>query len=63
MSEVFWVKLYCKMCDLFKYENIKDKNVCSTNIKMLWARNNIFKKRVPNYEILNHLYFGSNFAF
>ena len=31
-------------------------NVC-TNIKNLYAQNNIFKKENSKYEILNHLYF------
>ena len=33
-----------------------------TNIKKLYARNNILKKS-SKYEILNHLYFGPNFVF
>ena len=31
------------------------------NIKTFYARNNIFKKRIPNMRFLNHLYFGPNF--
>ena len=35
-----------------------------TNIKTLFARNTIFKKRIPNMRFyLNNLYFGSNFVF
>ena len=34
-----------------------------TNIKTLYARNNIFKKRIRNIRFLNHLYFGPSFAF
>ena len=34
-----------------------------TNIKPLFARNNIFKKRIPIMRYLNHLYFGPNFVF
>ena len=37
----------------------------SNKYKKLYAqnRNNIFQKKNSKYEILNHLYFGSNFAF
>ena len=34
-----------------------------TNIKALYARNNTFKKRIPNMRFLDHLYFGPNFHF
>ena len=35
-----------------------------TNIKTLYAHNNIFKKkRIPNMRFLNHLYYGQNFVF
>ena len=34
-----------------------------TNIKKLYARNNIFEKNNSKDEILNHLYFGPNFVF
>ena len=53
MNEVFWAKLYCKMNDLFRYLIFK-KNFDDihwnmwTNMKMLYAWNNIFKKRIPN---------------
>ena len=64
MSEVFWAKRYCKVNDLFHWfllvlrlsarksevtENYDDVhwNVW-TNVKMLYARNNIFKKRIQN---------------
>ena len=33
-----------------------------TNIKTFYARNNIFKKRIPNMRFLNHIYSGPNFA-
>ena len=35
------------------------------NIKKLYARNNIFKKKKKNSKMrfLNHLYFGPNFVF
>ena len=37
----------------------------SNKYKKLYAqnRNNIFQKKNSKYEILNHLYFGSNFVF
>ena len=79
ISEIFWAKLYCKMCDLFcqfllplrlsarKSENKKNSDDIHwnvwTNIKTLYARNNIFKKIIPNMRFLNHLYFGANFFF
>ena len=63
-SEILWVKLYCKMCDLFcqfllalrlsarKSEIKKNSDDVHwnvwTNIKTLYARNDIFKKRIPN---------------
>ena len=64
MSNVFWAKLYCKISGLFAsfcwlwdflLENLKLKRNSddvrgnfSTNIKKLYAQNNIFKKRIPN---------------
>ena len=78
MSEVFERNCIVK-CDLFCYfllalrlsarkseikKNSDDVhwNVCA-KIKTLYARNNIFLKKNPNYEILIHLNFGSNFVF
>ena len=62
MSNVFRAKLYCKMSDLsfcwlwdFLLENLKLKRYSEdvrwniwANIKDLYARNNIFKKIIPN---------------
>ena len=79
ISEIIWAKLYCKMCDLFcqfllpltlsarKSEIKKNSDDIHwnvwTNIKTSYARNNIFKKVIPNMRFLNNLYFGPNFFF
>ena len=61
MSEVFWAKLYCKMSDLFRWfllalrfsatnSGIKKTLMMSTGTcaLRLYARKNIFKKRITN---------------
>ena len=76
MSETFLSQLCCKMDYLFgqlllaqrlsSRKSDIEKNSDDiywnvwTNIKKLYARNNIFQKRIPN---MNHLSFGPNFAF
>ena len=75
MSEFFFflTKLHYKMSNLFwlwdfLLEDLK-KNSDDvhwhvwTNIKKLYIRINIFKKKNSKDEILNHLYFGPNFVF
>ena len=79
MSGVFSAKLYCKMCDLFCYFLLASKRSAgkseilknsddvhwnvSTYIKTLHVRNSILEKRIPIYEVFNHLYFAPNFVF
>ena len=61
MSEAFWAKLYCKMSDLFRWfllalrfsatnSGIKKTLMMSTGTcgLRLYARKNIFKKRITN---------------
>ena len=59
MTEIFWAKLYCYKSFLpvfvgfeaFCYIMMSADDVCWnvwTNIKKLYVRNNIFKKRIPN---------------
>ena len=73
-SIVKWVIFLASFCWVwgFLLENKKNKKNSDnvhwnvwTNIKKLYARNrnNIFQKKNSKYEILNHLYFGSNFVF
>ena len=59
---------FCWLLD-FLLENLKLKKSSGdihwniwTNIKLFYARNNIFKKRIPNMRFLNHLYLGPNFV-
>ena len=69
---VKWVIFFASFCWLWDFllENLKLRiksddiqwNVWA-NTKSLYARNNIFKKRIPNMRFLNHLYFGPNFHF
>ena len=69
---VKWVIFFASFCWLWDFllENLKLKKNSGdvywnvwTNIKTLYARNNIFKKRIPNMRFLNHLYFGPSFVF
>ena len=75
--QVSWVIVKCviffaSLCWLWDFllENLKLKKKSDeiqwnvwTNIKTLYARNNIFKKRISNIRFLKHLYFGPSFVF
>ena len=69
---VKWVIFFASFCWLWDFllENLKLKKNSGdvywnvwTNIKTLYARNNIFKKRIPNMRFLNNLCFGPSFVF
>ena len=69
---VKWVTFFASFCCLwdFMLRNLKLKKTPDVvhrngwmDIKKLYARNNIFKKRIPKYKTLNRLYFGPNFIF
>ena len=66
---IIFFAIFCWLLD-FMLENLQLRKSSGdihwnvwTNIKLLYARNNIFKKRVPNMRFLNHLYLGPNFVF
>ena len=66
---VIFFASFCWFWD-FLLENLKLKKNSDgihwnvwTNMKPLYARNNIFKKRIPIMIFSIHLYFGPNFVF
>ena len=66
---IIFFAIFCWLLD-FLLENLQLKKSSGDihwnvwiNIKLLYARNNILKKRVPNMRFLNHLYLGPNFVF
>ena len=76
MSEVIWVKMYCKMGDLFRWFLLGlIFSAINSGIKKIWwsddgtrgiklyAQNNISKKKNYKYEIWNHLHFDPGFNF
>ena len=58
---VNWVIFFGRFCWLLHFLDKWNSEYVHWNV--LHARKNIFKKTNFKYEILNHLYFGSNFVF
>ena len=58
---VKWVIFFGRFCWLWHFLDKLNSEYVHWNV--LHARKNVFKKANFKYEILNHLYFGSNFVF